>query len=347
MTRTAVAGALVAAALFAALFAARPAFAIELKYDNDKADAFEHSRTDGRGVVFSRPDFKEAYLVSALIYAKRYGGAYEPSEISGNMVVLDMDGNILARSLVPFGKFSETPSWVEVKFDPITISDRFIVMFLSDSTDKRGVDVGLVNNVDFTHSRIGNPSWGVKPMVGRKIDWMIRAVVESHLESKKAVSAKDLVGPRFIGYDSGDAKGFETFKVKSAALVKFTPGRDVKLASVCVYGKVEGNWYATNYDFGIFILDKDLRIIKYYNFPYKTFSNQAGWIELEMPTMDVPGEFYVVFKPDTREDAGLYVGYDASPNDGHSFVGVPGTILDWKLPEPQATTNWLIRVKTE
>jgi hypothetical protein len=347
MARTGIAALIALAALLAALVAARPACAIELKYDNDKADAFEHSRTDGQGVVFSRPDFKEAYLVSALIYAKRYGEAYEPSEVSGNMVVLDMDGNILARSLVPFSKFSGTPSWVEVKFDPIKLKDRFIIMFLSDSTDARGIDVGYAKDVKVTHSRVGNPSWGIKAIAGRTIEWMIRAVVESNIESKKAVSAKDLVGPRFIGYDSGEAKGFETFKVKEAAMVKFTPGRDVKLASIYVYGKVKGNWYTAAYDFAIFVLDKDLRILKYYNFPYKSFSNKADWIELDVPTVEVPGEFYLVFKPDTRDDAGLYVGYDDSKNDGHSFVGVPGTIFGWKLPEPEATTNWLIRVKTE
>ena len=110
--------------------------------------------------------------------------------------------------------------------------------------------------------------------------------------------------------------------------------------------KIYGNLYGTGYEnltFVVQIQDMELKEIHRESYPHTRFSFTGGWLELDIPKINVEDDFYIhVFTHSPRE-GGVTIGYDSSVKNEHSEM-----TRDWKIEWwsrlPKETVNWMIRI---
>jgi len=131
----------------------------------------------GHAVAFQRPaDVK--YLTAVQIYASRYGHP-EPPEEDFHVYLLDEDRRLIKDVPVPYAKIERGPMrWYTFAMPTTEVPKRFYVAFSFDPHQTKGIYLGLDKEVKESHSYIGLPDEGFKP-VPEKYDWMVRAYVKN------------------------------------------------------------------------------------------------------------------------------------------------------------------------
>ncbi|MFC1847401.1 hypothetical protein ACFLW5_01120 [Chloroflexota bacterium] len=127
-------------------------------------------------------------------------------------------------------------------------------------------------------------------------------------------------------------------------LVHFSPpSTPFTIDKIKIFGRIYGIGY-NELTFVIEVWDKDLKEIGSASYPHQpTFVGKPTWAELDIPDVVVNDDFYIhVFTHSPRE-GGVKICYNSGVPNEHSETTLDGKI-DWHIPLPKETTNWLIRV---
>jgi hypothetical protein len=146
-------------------------------------------------------------------------------------------------------------------------------------------------------------------------------------------------------YDDGQQDSYQAIGRTSGTgyLVHYSPpATPFTITKVKIYGKLYGTGYE-NLTFVVQVQDMELKEIYGKSYPHTRFSPQGEWLELDIPQINVDGDFYIhVFTHSPRE-GGVTIGYDKSVKNEHSEM-----TRDWKIgwwsQIPKETVNWMIRV---
>lgn len=152
-----------------------PEGAKRLSYVDDTAEGKHSFGGSGHAIRFERPD--DAPRLAAIeVFGSRYGTPQPPDE-DFRVYVLDEDGQVLRELAFPYAMFERGEErWVTLGVDGVKLPKRFSIALDFNAHQTKGVYVGKDENVEESHSSIGTPEQGFKP-VEDKFDWMIRVHV--------------------------------------------------------------------------------------------------------------------------------------------------------------------------
>lgn len=327
------------------LFQPALAHSIEIKYDSGKADDFTFQLTDAYLMRFAISDFEEPVIVGVSFYGYRYGEMDFLNPPIGYLSVLDEDYNKLFSLTIPYTKVSGTPSWNHIKIDPYILKEGFWVYFLFPSSAESGVMMGKDIDPEKFRSRTGNHSVGFRPLSDGHYNWMIRCEVSDGMPEGDGLTSEKLIGEKFLVNDGG--KGIEFLTLfRYGATVAFDVPKTRTIDKVYIYGRLQGEeWFETEREFTLYLLDTDLRIQMTRNFPYTLFSSNPAWVEIDVPNTKLGGRFYLIVEPNSRDEAQFEIGHDGTANKGSS-VTVIGQPEEWPFEVEMAEMNWMVRLKT-
>ncbi len=161
-----------------------------------------------------------------------------------------------------------------------------------------------------------------------------------------------------LKYDDGEAKDFISVfpPFITGYLVDFTPpATPFTIKKVRLYGQLATGWVQENFE--VEIWDKDHNVLYSAAFAVTLFTEwpEANWVEVQIPDIEVVGEFYVHVHTGTGIGEGIHMGADDSVVNEHSNVTVQteegiSTMLAYWLYSPdywfgdKSNVNWMIRV---
>jgi len=315
-----------------------------LSYDTGVATGFKQLYAEAARVDFAPvKEWEVTYLTAASVYARRYGSGADPAKSYLNVAVTDAEGKVLAQKLVPYSKVSVEADWLLVELPAVKITEATSVVVYPYARQDFGVELGYTGESKRQRSLQGNPSAGFQP-VAEKFDWMIRAVVRNKLEPLVFIDASEISGINYLYHDDGTAEGFFTFQ-RGGALVGFKNMGYKTLDDVFLYGRVEGDWFASKPTFRVFLLDHDLRVISSVQRDYTILTEIPHWTNVDFPDQALPGDFYILVEPVSRPEYSLLLGFDTSGGKNPNYYGTVGSFLEWPLPVLRENVNWMVRVK--
>jgi hypothetical protein len=328
-----------------ACFLLQEADAVELRYDSGTADDYTFQLTDGYLIRFTAPDFVESFVTGISFFGNRFGSFNGAKPPTGYIAILDIDYNKIASREISFSDVSTAPSWNHFSIDPFVVKGSFWIYILMPSSPYNGVMMGKDLDPTSLRSRVGNHASGFKPISDGRYNWMIRCDVSDGAALNSTYTSDTLKGDKFIYKDNGISSGFATL-YRYGATLKLDAPTAITLSKLYVYGKLVGDWYNTEREFTVYILDADLRIVLSCNYPYRVFSSQASWSSIDIPDTRVSGKYYIVIEPTCRDDVQLELGYDSAPNKSSLFTAM-GQPKDWPFTDIDLTKlNWMFRVET-
>jgi hypothetical protein len=126
-------------------------------------------------------------------------------------------------------------------------------------------------------------------------------------------------------------------------LISFTPpATPFTIQKIKTFGNLYGAGYE-NKTFDIGIWDKDLQELYTATFPHTKFNINPGWVEVEIPRIEVDDTFYIYICTYSPREGGIVISYDSSVNNEHSEV-TKDFKIDWWLSSPsRESVNWMIR----
>jgi hypothetical protein len=351
-----------------------PAFAIEqyLQWDNDVADSFSHEADRAYITYFETPEDWTSSLCSAVkFYGRRYG---DVSGIYGTVVVYappeDMSTiyeapeeerlQVLARKQFELTNIPADGGWLEVSVDPVKVDGEFAVVIYTYCTDDHGVELGLSaptghdsHSGDFYMTKVRvKEEDGMEEVqtTDHRIwrtdqrEWMIRALISPTVAPPETVTPVELSGPNIAFHDDGTAEGYYTSQ-QYGPLVEFTakPGNRVNRIYVMAY--LEGDWFETDREASIYLMDDELRILQRKKLAYAKYATEPAWNYADFDDIPVTEQFYVLVEPVSRPAVKMFIGADTSGVNEGSLWGTAGTILAWDSEAPEESTNWMIRVR--
>jgi hypothetical protein len=187
----------------------------------------------------------------------------------------------------------------------------------------------------------------------------------SSLTVKPKLVAKEVE----LGYDDGTAEEApKSSRIQFGHLVDFLPPTEpFTIQKIRVFGlNLDGGSKGKTFD--VQIWDNDQRILYRQAYPVDKFPPGSiqpwpemklalKWVELEIPSIEVSGKFYVYVWTGAPVFAGIHIGADNSIKNLHSTAVVPanGSYKEaepWPLicPDPthwwhdKSKVNWMIRV---
>lgn len=353
-----------------------PAFADEhsLQWDNGVAGSMTYKEDRAHIVYFTAPDDWEDTLCSAVrFYGRRFGDVtgiygtvviYAPQEGMASFRGAPNDCwlQVLARNQFPLQDVPEEAGWVDVKVDPVKVVGEFAVVVYTYTTADHGVEIGVSDTTgeeshsgNFYMTKIRKKNEGGPDTVettdhmewfNDQREWMIRALISPTVAPPEKVSAEELAGPQVIAYDDGEAEGFYTSQ-RYGPMVRFQAASGSKVNRVYVMARLAGNWFGSDRQASVYLMDKDMRILQRKTLAYKEFATEPAWSYVDFDSIPVTEEFYVLIEPVSRPDVEMDVGADTSGENQGSLWGTAGTILAWDCEAPEESTNWMIRVRME
>lgn len=328
-----------------ASFLAQGIEAVELRYDSGTADDYTFQLTDGYLVRFTAPDFVEPTITGISFYGNRFGSYNGAKPPTGYITILDAEYNKLSSRDFSFADISATASWNHISIDPIIVKGTFWVYILMPSNSNNGIMMGKDLDPASLRSRTGNHASGFKPISDGRYNWMVRSNVSDGAILDTTYTSDNLKGDKFIYKDNGICSDFLAL-YKYGATLRLDAPSAITIKKVYIYGKLVGNWYNTEREFTLYVLDADLRIILSCNYPYRVFSSQASWTSIDVPDTRVSGKYYIVFEPTCREDVQLEIGFDNAPNKSSLYTAI-GQPKEWIFPDIDLSKlNWMIRVES-
>jgi hypothetical protein len=173
---------------------------------------------------------------------------------------------------------------------------------------------------------------------------MIRALISPTIAPPETVTAEELSGANIAAHDDGTAEGFFTSQ-RYGPLVRLTaaPGSHVNRVYVLAY--LEGDWFETEREASVYLMDDELRILQRKKLAYGKYATEPAWNYVDFDDIPVTTEFYVLVEPVSRPAVKMHIGADTSSENQGSLWGTAGTILAWDSEAPEESTNWMIRVR--
>ncbi len=133
------------------------------------------------------------------------------------------------------------------------------------------------------------------------------------------------------------------------------PSSTFKIQKIRIYGYVGGknlrDWSKRN--FTLRIWNKELsQELWSQSCPYDLFSTtDADWAEVEVPDIRVGADFYVEVTTYSTRETGIYINFDSSIPNEHSYMSRNGKIIPWEpwtwegVEYTKEKVNWMIRVR--
>ncbi len=177
-----------------------PEGAVQLSHVDDTAEGKKSLGGSGQAVIFERP--ADAKHVAAIqIFASRYGYPKPPNE-GFHVYLLDQDQKVIKDLTYPYSMIERgAERWYTLAVPSVEVPEKFHVALSFNAHRTKGVYVGINEGVEETHSLIGLPDRGYKP-VTEGYDWMVRVYLVSDAQAIKSEPA--------VGGDDEDAvAGFD------------------------------------------------------------------------------------------------------------------------------------------
>jgi beta-lactamase regulating signal transducer with metallopeptidase domain len=309
----------------------------------------------GHAISFHRPA-EAKYLATVQIYASRYGLPQPPQE-DIHLYVLDKNQKVLHDFLFPYSLFARGPQkWQKLYLPATEVPEEFQIGLSFNPHQTKGIYLGLDKNVEESHSYIGLPESGYKP-VPEKYDWMVRAFLVSDASKAKVrkgpnvgrlADAEDSPNPSeannkqpvrlsYVGETSADKRSIGG----SGHAIAFHRPADAKyLAMIQIYASRYGLPQPPQEDIHVYVLDKDHKVLHDFLFPYSLFARgPQKWQKLYVPATEVPEEFQIGLSFNPHQTKGIYLGLDKNVAESHSYIGLPN---DGFEPVPEKY-DWMVR----
>ena len=156
-------------------------------------------------------------------------------------------------------------------------------------------------------------------------------------DATKPAAGKAVVQLGYVGETSTDKWSLGG----SGHAIAFKRPADAKyLASIQVYAGRYGMPQPPKEDFHVYVLDNDQKVIKDVPIPYARIERgPMRWYTIAMPAIQVPERFYVALSFNPHQTKGIYLGFDKSVKESHSYFGLP--TMGFKPVTP--TFDWMVR----
>jgi hypothetical protein len=177
-----------------------------------------------------------------------------------------------------------------------------------------------------------------------KREWMIRALVSPTIAPPEQVSAEELSGSNILAHDDGEAEGFYTSQ-RYGPIVKFQAPAGAKVDRVYIMARLEGDWFESDRQASVYLMDGDLRILQRKTLAYSKYATEPAWSYVDFDSIPVTEEFYILVETVSRPEVEMFIGADTSGQNQGSLWGTAGTILAWDSEAPEESTNWMIRAR--
>lgn len=166
-----------------------PAESVQVTNVDDSAEGKQSYGGTGFAEQFKRP--AEAKYVAAIeLFGSRYGMLQPPDE-DFRVYLLDGDNRVIKELSFPYAMFDRGEEcWVVLGVDDVEVPEQFGVAIDFNAHQTKGVYLGKDESVAKTHSYVGTPKSGFKPVEGQ-FDWMIRVRL---IEQPRTPDAKGLRG---------------------------------------------------------------------------------------------------------------------------------------------------------
>jgi len=111
--------------------------------------------------------------------------------------------------------------------------------------------------------------------------------------------------------------------------------------SVEIYASRYGHPEPPEEDFHLYLLNGEHQVLADLRFPYAMIERgDMRWYTLRRPSFELPEQFYVALDFNPHQTKGIYLGYDESVEESHSYVGLP----DSGYEPVDGKYDWMIRV---
>ena len=352
---------------------------VRLSHAQGPADGFESIEEHAHSISFNPADPEVMFVESIRFFGHRYG---DVGDLMGSIViygaqtekskqVVDIPDTqvIYANGFFNLSDVPETPGWVEVPFEIDALpKDGFTVSIYTYSNADRGVKLGLSSSNGTGYSS-SYESWPVvvttkmlEKQKNRKRrlsqveqreedgirlrtdgrEWLVECIANHSSGLGSEIALADISGRNIDYYDDGSAESYEEF-TDYAGLVRFDNSRRRTVDAIYVYGKVEGEFFDTDRNVTVMLLNHDTNIIKRMTIPYTAFSEEGSWARLDVPDTAVTRGYYVFVDPRSEARVKFLLGVDHSGNKGSIFGGT-GAIREWDAVAPEDKANWMVRV---
>lgn len=148
-----------------------PQDAVRVGHVDNSAEDKRSFGGSGYAVAFDRPQGAKR-VVAVQIHGSRYGHPQPPAE-DFHVYLLDKDQKILKDLAYPYAMIERGEErWYSLPVPSVEVPEKFYVALSFNAHQTKGVYVGMDRNVKESHSYIGLPDKGFKP-VQERYDWMI------------------------------------------------------------------------------------------------------------------------------------------------------------------------------
>ena len=158
--------------------------------------------------------------------------------------------------------------------------------------------------------------------------------------AEPAAPARKAEGSTRLGYVGEISDDKRSLGGSGHAIAFHRPAEAKYLATVQIYASRYGMPPPPREDFNAYVLDKDKKVIHEFLFPYSIFTRgPQKWINLHVPPIEVPEEFFIALSFHPHQTKGIYLGLDKNVEQSHSFIGLPGEGFQ---PVPEKY-DWMVR----
>ncbi len=149
------------------------------------------------------------------------------------------------------------------------------------------------------------------------------------------------VGGVRLGYVDDSAEGKWSLGGSGHAVAFQRGGEADKVVAIRIFAARYGHAQAPEEDFHVYLLDADGKVIADLRYPYGLIERgDMRWYTLRAPGTPVPERFQVALSFRPHRTKGVYLGYDKSVAESHSYKGLPE-----KGFEPVGGKyDWMVRV---
>lgn len=305
----------------------------ELKHDDGKKDDRSSSAGNGHVVEFARPT--DPFVVTRIrIHGEQYGGRYDPFLAVARVSLCDAAMKPLATAFVPYDRWPRGKAdWVDADVAPLAVPEKFYVVVEYFPTQTKGI----FQSID-SKAKTGSFSGTLRGLGSAMSDggWMIRVV---GTKKPPKVETPDLEKTVVLERGKGDPIG-KISAAGSGHAVRFSGKKHPFLTGISLCGSRYGAPRVPDGTFfHVFVCDRKLGVVSRSAHPYTLFARgDMTWVDIPVPPVKVPKDFYVVVCFDPTGTKGVYVG-KWKEKGAHSLLAFPGRSGE-KLPKGE---GWMIR----
>ncbi|MHC4861847.1 MAG: hypothetical protein ACYTDY_17345 [Planctomycetota bacterium] len=253
------------------------------------------------------------------IHGEQYGGRFDPLMAVARVSVCDGEWTPLVTTFVPYTGWPRGKAdWVDADVPPTSVPEKFFVVVEYFPTGTKGI----YQSIDAS-AKEGSYSGTLDRLGSAKSDggWMIRV---RGTDKVPKVELPDPDATVLLEHGEGEPIG-KLSAAGSGHAVRFASKKHPFLTSISLCGSRYGGLRDPDSTFfHVFVCDRKLEVLSRSAHSYGLFApGELTWVDVPMPPVKVPRDFYVVVCFDPTQRQGVYVG-KWSEKGGHSLLGYPG-----------------------